>query len=236
MKTLLALLAMTGVTAPVLAQGTVDFRNNVWESTISRRVTGINGAPLVGTDYVAQLYYGTTPCDLHPVTNEPARFRVATTTQPGTWEGGMRTLSGFGPGDTVWLQVLVWNRGAFPSWDAVLLAGGICWASCPFTYTVPSSASPPAEAFWMSNFSATVPLDRWGESGGFTFRRSGDSLVLCSARAQVWQISCRVLVRQMSSVTASGEFLTNMTPGGTLRIPMTNDMMFFRLDCCWHPP
>ena len=148
------------------------------------------GAPLVGTGWVAQLYDGATACDLQPVTNVPAPFRVAATTQPGTWEGGIRTLAGFNPGDSAWLQVLVWNHGTYRDWDSAVAAGDICWASCPFIYTVPSSASAPPEAFWMSKFSANAPLDRWGESGGFAVRRSDDHLVLCSARARVWDIRC----------------------------------------------
>jgi hypothetical protein len=234
MRTLLALLAVASVTVSALAQGTVNFNNNVWESTIPRRVTDMNGAPLVGTDWVAQLYYGSTPYDLRAVANAPARFRVATTTQPGTWEGGTRALTGFGPGDTVWLQVLVWNRAAFLNWDAIAPAGGIAgWASCPFTYTVPSSPWLPPQAWWLSGFSAT---NNWGEFRVFAFRRSGNSLELCSCRAQLWDLRCMAWVSQRSSITDPGVFLRTAGAGDTFLIPMTNDMGFFELGWCWCPP
>ena len=38
MRTLPALLAVAGVTVHALAQGTVNFNNDVWESTMPRRV------------------------------------------------------------------------------------------------------------------------------------------------------------------------------------------------------
>lgn len=120
MRTLLALLATAGMATSALAQGTVIFNSDVWESTVPRRVLDMNGAPLVGTDWVAQLYHGSTPYDLHPVTDAPARFRFATTTQAGTWEGGTRTLTGLRPGDT-FLIPMTNDMGFFEL--------GWCW--CP---------------------------------------------------------------------------------------------------------
>jgi len=120
MRTLLRLFAMAGMVGSALAQGTVIFSNlSHFATTADRLVRGPDGAPLVGTDFVAQLYYGPTPENLRLVTNAPARFRVPTTSYPGTWSlvNGTR-LIGFDAGDTLWLQVRVWNSTLFPDHES----------------------------------------------------------------------------------------------------------------------
>jgi hypothetical protein len=138
-----------------LAQGTVSFNNNSAFATVANRlVNNVGGAPLVGTDFVAQLYFGsagTAAGSLTAVTTAPARFRVATTSSPGTWSGGTRTLDGIASGVTATLQVRVWNATAFPAgYDAAVAGRGVTGASDPFAYTVPAAGSPPA-AFFMEN-------------------------------------------------------------------------------------
>jgi len=71
-------------------------------------VRDVNGNPLVGTNYLAQLYYGSTPDTLVAHTGAPARFRIAPTTLPGTWMGGNRTVVVPNPAMIV-LQVRVWD-------------------------------------------------------------------------------------------------------------------------------
>src|SRR5687767_14053832 len=67
------------------------------------------GAPLTGTNFVAQLYYGTSASALIADTAAPARSRVPTTSQPGTWIGQDRNLTGFSAGSLIVLAVRVWD-------------------------------------------------------------------------------------------------------------------------------
>ena len=66
-------------------QGTaLQFCNDCLPSPPDRLVRDVNGNPLVGTTYAAQLYYGASPAALLSHTAVPARFRHAGTPLPGT--------------------------------------------------------------------------------------------------------------------------------------------------------
>jgi hypothetical protein len=141
----------------VVAQSVVDFNNNRAFVTPADRlvytISGPNQTPLVGTNYVAQLYYGADATSLVPVTSAPARFRLPTTTAPGTWSGGNRTLTGFTPGTTATLMVVAWDSTFGSTFDQARAAGAWYAQSSPFTYTIPAAGSPPA-FFYMENFRA----------------------------------------------------------------------------------
>ena len=127
----------------------VHFNNNVF--TPPRLVTdGLRG--LTGTNFSAVLLYGTSPSSLtaHTV---PARFRITTTTQPGTWNGGVRTLNGIPniPGTQVSMQVAVYDNVRWASYAAALAGGGILGTSWIFTYTVPTPPLGPRDLD-MANF------------------------------------------------------------------------------------
>lgn len=212
---------MAGVTASALAQGTVNFNNNVtFATTADRLVRDISGAPLVGTHFVAQLYYGRTPYELRPVTNAPARFRVTTTSNPGTWSGGARTLNGFYPGETVWLQVRVWNYWAFPNYESAVGYGAVCGVSCPFTYAIPAEGAPP-NAFFMENFRGMMGLPGCSV-GWFSCWRSGNLLLLDWVNAEVTQ------TRNLADPL--WESVTNRV------VSMTNEASFFRVQPAPTPP
>src|SRR5262245_17547940 len=109
LRSLLLSLALVGQAA---GDGLVDFRNGgiTFTTPGDRLIYAIPGVPLVGTNYVAQLYFGPAPQDLRAVAAPPARFRSPTSSSAGTWlspptVGTTRKLPGFEPGDTVWLQV-----------------------------------------------------------------------------------------------------------------------------------
>lgn len=183
MRKLIALFAVTVVAASAFAQGTVNFNNRLtFASTDDRLVYlgTVNPVPLVGTDWVAQLYYGsqgTAADSLNPVAANPAAFRVATTTSPGTWSGGTRTLDGIAIGGTATLQVRVWNLASFPTYDAALAAGEY-GVSNPFDYTVPAAGSLPS-AFYMEGLRtfnvvpepSTIALGVLGLAGLLFLRR-----------------------------------------------------------------
>ena len=164
----------------VCAQTVVDFNNlRAFVTPGDRLIYDYpSGVPLVGTNYVAQLYYGTDAASLVPVTTAPARFRVPTTTAPGTWSGGNRTLTGFTAGMTATLQVAVWDSNFGLTFDQARAAGAFWGLSQPFTYTIPSAGAPPA-AYYMENFRgfvlipepSTIGLGVLGAVGLFVFRR-----------------------------------------------------------------
>ncbi len=145
-----ALLLVCGLTVPAVAQSAVVFRNDVIFATeADRLVRDPQGSPLVGTNWVAQLYYGTAGApesSLVPVADAPAPFRVPTTPLPGTWQGGSRVLPGVGDNQYATLQVRVWDLVRYPTWEAALGAAGVnrvLGQSAPFTQDVGSCGPGP---------------------------------------------------------------------------------------------
>jgi hypothetical protein len=123
---------------------TVSFRNSeLYTTPADRRVYDVQGRPLVGANYLAQLYYGpygTGPASLTPHT-ALARFRNIPTTDSfaGTWVGGVRTLSGMGPGQMVTLQVRVWDERFGSTFEQAVVnpaSSNQYGVSCPFWYTI----------------------------------------------------------------------------------------------------
>jgi hypothetical protein len=140
------------------ADGFVTFRNEVaFRTPADRLVRDVSGAPLVGTNYFAQLYYGplnSDPSSLDPVAYLPAPFRDATDARPGTWAGGDRILWGFFPGDTVTLQVRVWDgavAGSYEEASALGFLGMQHGVSDPFPFTIPA-VGPPPFAWYIEEF------------------------------------------------------------------------------------
>jgi hypothetical protein len=157
--------------ASAFAQGTVNFNNNGLLAGNPDSIKVFYGPQSAGQPltlafgaYVAQLYYGApgSPEDALTAVQSPAsNFRVSTTTNPGTWSGGTRTLAGFAEGAAVALQVRVWNTadGADYATAFAKNAGNFTGKSSIFSYTVPAAGSPPA-AYLMTGFqgfSVAVP-------------------------------------------------------------------------------
>jgi len=134
---LAALLFAIGVNAAV-AQTMVNFNNVVLNPPPDRLVRFTGGAPVVGTNFMAVLLYGTSESSLIAAL-PPARFRVPTTALPGTWQGGDRTLTGIEiPGTQVTMRVDVFDIQQFPDYAAAAAGGGILGSSALFTYLVPA--------------------------------------------------------------------------------------------------
>jgi hypothetical protein len=89
---------------------------SLFADSADRLVRDVNGNPLVGTNYLAQLYLGATPETLMAHTAAPARFRAAQTSMPGTWVSGNRSLAAPGPGPIV-LEVRVWDSAAGATYE-----------------------------------------------------------------------------------------------------------------------
>jgi hypothetical protein len=102
----------------------------------------------VGTQYAAQLLYGSSATSLTPHT-QTAMFRNVPVSDAfaGTWSGGTRTLTGMSAGQTAILQVRVWDTTGGATFDTALRRG----ISQTFTYIIPQPGAPPA-AFFMENF------------------------------------------------------------------------------------
>jgi hypothetical protein len=160
MKKLITILTLTVVGVSAFAQGKISFRNtpNVFtdSATVDRFVyQGQVGNPanlLVGTNFIAQLYFGIGTglgegqLDLRAL---PAPFRVTTTTSRGTWNGADRTLPGTtaGAGQHVTVQVRVWDILFGATYETAL--GGFRGTSGLFDYVVPDNAASDANLFQM---------------------------------------------------------------------------------------
>ena len=160
-------------TASALGQGTVDFRNGgvSFPTVADRRVYGpVPGGgcgPLVGTNYVAGLFYvpGANANIYDPTlgtqAGELARFRAPTTAAPGLWlnpvaVGNTRVLDGVTFGQTATLQVRVWDITRYPTYQAAFAAGSYA-VSAPFNYTVPSADNIDPSKYYMDNLRAFGP-------------------------------------------------------------------------------
>jgi hypothetical protein len=130
----------------------VDFNNNrVYATPADRDVYGPGGfgfVPLVGTQYLAQLYYGRDANSLQAVTAAPARFRDATlvptsTAAAGTWAGGTRILTGFNAGEVAVIQIRAWDSTTGADYASATTRG----QSITFTYTVPPAGALPSTQY-----------------------------------------------------------------------------------------
>jgi hypothetical protein len=119
---------------------------------------------------VAQLYYGASTAaagSLVAVSTAPGGLRASTSASVGTWFGnGSRTLTGFNPGDTVSLQVRIWDISKATDYAAAaalaannpagyaVAALGHNWigTSAIFQYTITTNPTPAPSEFNMNNF------------------------------------------------------------------------------------
>jgi len=125
------LLLLVLLPALVLGQGKVDVSilgtkpiDEIW-------VTDPNGRPLTGTNLVAQIVYGPNARSLTNQLGGPMPFRGLETQFPGTWNPNgtsIRTLSGYTQGQTVWMQVWVWDSLSIQSLQEAQSSKG--WGGC----------------------------------------------------------------------------------------------------------
>ncbi|MCI0748722.1 MAG: hypothetical protein L0Y58_25215 [Verrucomicrobia subdivision 3 bacterium] len=116
-----AVIFALGTAASAHAQGVnVMFCNDCLPSPPDRRVLDVNGDPLVGVNYVAQLYVGATPDNLVAVTSTPATFRAAGTPIPGTWIGKTVTVTLPGAVESLYMQVRVWDSAVVANYSQAI--------------------------------------------------------------------------------------------------------------------
>jgi hypothetical protein len=185
MKSLLISLALLCAPLCVLSQGVVAFRNDNLSSPPNRLIYGPDmTTPLTGTTFAAQLLYGTGPASLQPHPTL-AYFRAPTTSSPGTWSGGNRTLTGVGGVDTtICLQVRFWDSGPNRTitFDQARATGGLWGESAVFPYTQRQSSPPdPVNDTAMINF----------QTGIVCVPELATSLLLFPGIAVVWLLKRR---------------------------------------------
>lgn len=172
MKKLLLTATLIVAAGSAFAQGTVTFANATssygsatpdhlvrWDDRAANFNAALTTGGLVSSNFAgvnlsglrAQLFYGNstiaTAGALTAVTDAPAVFRASTSANAGAWLGGTRTLVGFQPGDTVRLNIIVWDTGSGVTDPLQALAnnnnGGLIGSSGLFLYTIPAAGSPP---------------------------------------------------------------------------------------------
>ena len=195
MKKTLAIVAIAALNVfASFGQSTVNFNNTITTfpaDGIDRYVyrDQVGGTKLVGQNFAAALYWGTTQDTITQLAVLNATdtgiaaarglFRVATTASPGTWSGGARTLLGTTLGQQVFMQVRVWDITAGADYASAKAFGGITGESLRFTYTTSSSPTPPPSDLVLLNLRAfalvpepsTIALGVLGLGSLLLFRR-----------------------------------------------------------------
>lgn len=113
----------------------------------------VNGIPEESVKYYAQLFriVSSNGVSMRIPVGGTANFRSSTSTSPGTWVGATRTLLGVAPGETVQLQVGVWDTRA-ASYEKAYPCSFLSGASPVFDYVYsPSTPESPSDRF-MKNF------------------------------------------------------------------------------------
>jgi hypothetical protein len=193
MKKLLAsvALALIGVQA-AFSQGQVNFANSTatfGNDGIDRYVYSdvVGGTRMSGTNYVAAIYWGTAAGNLDnfavrsltdtTLPSAVGAFRVGTSASIGTWVGGARFFIGAGIGDTVNLQIRVWDITRFATYADALGQGGITGHSDTFSFLIPAStdtaglAMKNLRAFALVPEPSTIALGVLGLGSLLLFRR-----------------------------------------------------------------
>lgn len=191
-KLAIVLLTLSVGVQVALSQGTVNFNNSVsFGDTIDRRVylDTVGGTRLVGVNWAAAVYYGSSESSITKVATagdgsvaqSRGLFRAVdpTTTFAGTWSGGNRTIADANAGDTVWLQIRVWDITKFADYGLALAAGDRVGQSAAFQYTLSSASPIPPSDLLMKNMRAfalvpepsTIALGVLGLGSLLLFRR-----------------------------------------------------------------
>jgi PEP-CTERM motif-containing protein len=137
MKTLFLTAALGVVCVSAFAQGTFTFDNigAGWQAQVFHS-DGVT--PLVGTSWLADFYWAAGvvgDSTLLSALGQPTTF---STTQPGFFFGGQRTIPGVATG-TITGQVRVWDSAAGPSWQFALgVVGALVGESILFQVNLPN--------------------------------------------------------------------------------------------------
>jgi hypothetical protein len=167
------------------SQGVVNFNNNNLPSPPDRAVYWMPGVPVVGTNYLAQLYWSTDGGGCFTaVTNAPARFRPAGVGIPGTWLGGNRTFPAGVGGVNVTIQLAV------RVWD--VFYPDVVGQSSVFDYTQVLLEPPTFRDTTMTNFqSFVVQSSLVDPASQFCIPEPTAAFLLLPGFAALWLLRCR---------------------------------------------
>jgi len=132
LRTLPSLIAFIVWSQTAFGQGTVFFANRLSSTVFVPAYMADGKTPVSGPGFSAQLYAGTNASKFHAV-GTPRPFRTGA--GAGSWAGVDVAISWAKPGDSVALQVRVWDNGGgtLSSYDAAYTAGRLAMKSAVFT-------------------------------------------------------------------------------------------------------
>ena len=141
--------AVINVSSNTPSAGTVFFANGS-----TNRIYDVDGTNFVtaASKLVVGLFAGGAADDLHLVEPETGFLPV-----PGRFNGGTRTIPGTSPGQTVWMQVRVWDGAFGDSYEEATAAGGKRGASGLFQVRLGGSITPPPTLNAMAGFGLSLP-------------------------------------------------------------------------------
>lgn len=146
---LIALILMS-VHSVMYGQGmSVNFDNHVFGE--DKLVYDPSGKPLVGTNWHAQIYRDSVSGLVVVGGAGTGLFPSPGSANPGTWSGGVRELAGFEPGQAVRLEIRVWDKSLFSTYDEAVAQGGVTGTSGLFEYTFPAGSSQSPGDNWLKN-------------------------------------------------------------------------------------
>jgi len=161
MKKLTPLMILVTGAISGFCQGIVQFQNSAVFTTVDPTggnrlvydvgspLNPITGVPLVGTNYVAELYVGlagTPQYSLQPVVASISRFRGSTSVNKGKWAStgisgpNVNIPTGFPVGAPLFLQVAIWDYSTSQTFEG---ASGIAGKSGVFVFTSADPAGSP---------------------------------------------------------------------------------------------
>jgi hypothetical protein len=145
MKKLLVMSVCLGATATLLAgDGKVNFNNKVTLDNINARVTDMDGNPVSGADYSAQLLWGLASDSLAPI-GVPVAFYSDRDTKYGYINGGDVVVAD-GAGVAGFVAMVAWDHNAGADYASAMAAGGQTGMSNVIPLTLggdPGTGDPP---------------------------------------------------------------------------------------------
>jgi hypothetical protein len=164
---------------PCFGQGSVLFRNTEPQGGDHLVYSDfVGGTKLVGTNFAAELYYGSDGADvtaLVPLPSSVSYFRSPNPSGPGTWSGTLVDLPIGGVSIPITLDVRVWDSTQAASYEAAASGGGSLGPyghSGAFQYIQLLSVPPSLDDYTMFNQPAFAlvpepPTLFFGLVGGF---------------------------------------------------------------------
>jgi len=164
MKKVLLLIALTTAVAGAMAQGVVNFANRVTSVTpaLDSRVSDKASGALLGKEFVAGMYWGTSADSLKPALSGGVAITKAFTTSTSTGlgtgvfsTGSTAAIDGTAAGQQIFLAVVAWETAAGPDY-ATVFGKGKTGMSNVMQVTLGGGLNPPTVLTDLKAFSVEV--------------------------------------------------------------------------------